>query len=56
MSGPTATPLRLPFYVVAQDPVDACLITLIGPSVLPEPCDDVGIETERQLLLDWPVE
>jgi hypothetical protein len=46
----------LPLHVFAQRSIDPCLIALIGCRVALEPGNDIGIEAERQLLLDGSIE
>jgi len=51
-----AGPACLPLHVLAQRPIDACLIAFIGCRVALEPGDDIGVEAKCQLLLDGPIE
>jgi hypothetical protein len=46
----------LTLHVLAQRPIDACLIAFIGFRVALEPGDDIGVEAKCQLLLDGPIE
>src|SRR5438132_683252 len=46
----------LALHVLAQRPIDACLIAFIGFRVALEPGDDVGVEAKCQLLLDGSIE
>src|SRR4051812_46203898 len=50
------TSFRLPLYILAQRSIDACLVALADLRLLLEPGDDIGVEAQRQLLLDGPVE
>jgi hypothetical protein len=52
----SATSACLPLHVLAQCSIDTCLITLIGRRVTLEPGDHIGVQAERQLLLDGPIE
>src|SRR4051812_45576834 len=47
---------RLTLHVLAQRPIDACLIAFIGLRVALEPGDDIGVEAKCQLLLDGSIE
>src|SRR5216683_1397815 len=46
----------LTLHVLAQRPIDTCLIAFIGFRVALEPGDDIGVEAKRQLLLDRSIE
>jgi hypothetical protein len=49
-------PAGLPLHVLAQRPIDACLIALAGFRVALEPGDDIGVEPKCQLLFDRSIE
>ena len=42
--------------ILAQRTIDTRLITLTGRGVFLEPGNYIGVDTERQLLLDRPIE
>src|SRR5262245_51311973 len=48
--------LPLPFHVLPQGVIDPGLIALSAASATLEPGNDVGVDSERELLLHWPEE
>jgi len=50
------TPACLPLHVLAQRPINACLVALTGFRVAFEPGDDIGVEPKCQLLFDGSIE